>query len=225
MRKILLIVIGLLGVLFAEQVPPGVQKVIDESLTPSGFIGDLLTKEAKLKVGVGFDSSTQLSDLSIGDPVMIYFINPDSSGKLDETLPLKMLITPPKIAAWHVPIAVNGRYRVILDVVKQDGQWAIGGVGRSFAKEWQKVINAWPKASGYHPRIVNCPSPHSGQPPRRLLFQVPEKGDSNLTWFSSGPHDDPSSAIVDTTFRTLTASRDMLKYLKDHSPVAKGGAR
>ena len=101
------------------------------------------------------------------------------------------------------------------EVVKNQSsgwQWIIvgeGGWGGHFlAREWQKVIKKWPSSAGYHPVFVETGREHN-------FFYIPEKNDSNLTYLKLIHRDNDSLEMTtDTSYSTLSNSRNLLKHLK-----------
>lgn len=70
-----------------EKVPNEVEKIINEVLAGQ----HTLVNFENIKVGMGFDSTTKLSDLKAGKPLMIYMIRGDSLEKIGENAPVSRI--------------------------------------------------------------------------------------------------------------------------------------
>jgi hypothetical protein len=196
-----------------EEVPPEVQKIIDETMSGkyglSGFEGE--------KISMGFDSSTKLSDLKAGEPVPVYKLYYDSLLKNNETVPTSATIK--RIDVWEIPLLLKDKCITTFEVEKdpRSHQWRWGifnGCLKGHYDDWQKVREAWPKSAGYNPVIVHFAW--------KKYFHVPEINDSNLTPLSRPSYDSLSMAI-DTSYKVLVSSKTTLKYLKAHLPARRTG--
>jgi hypothetical protein len=196
-----------------EEVPPEVQKIIDETMEGqhglAGFEGG--------KAGMGFDKSTQLSYLKAGRPFKVYKILKDTLEKLGEDAPVSRIAKP--IDMWEVPILLNGKCVTTFGVWKtsKNPNWH-PGIFHGCYKEWQKVREAWPESEGYHPVIILASA-------WKRYFHIPEKDGSNLTPLFRHSNDSLESA-ADTSYRILVSSRTAFKYVRAHIfSESKGGSK
>lgn len=195
-----------------NRVPPEVLQVVNSAL--KGGEHSFFSDFDILKVQFGFNKSTKLSDVKAGDPIRRYWLDPDSVKKNNETAPISSLITLYD-NDWEVPLLVDGKIVTFCEVVKNQSsgwQWIIAGEGgwggHFLAREWQKVIKKWPSSAGYHPVFVETGREHN-------FFYIPEKNDSNLTYLKLIHRDNDSLEMTtDTSYSTLSNSRNLLKHLK-----------
>lgn len=196
-----------------EKVPPEVQKNIDETM--NGQHG-LYNFEGN-KAGLGFSSSTKLSDLKAGVPFKVYKISRDSLEKLGENVSVSEIANP--LPIWEVPVFQDGKCVTTFEVWKtpKKPQWH-AGIFNGCTPEWQKVIDAWPDSQGYHPIII-----YMGSVPK--YYHVPEKDDSNLTPLYRHPSDS-LDGLADKSYKILLSSKFALRYEKAHlHPKNNGGVK
>ena len=199
-----------------EEVPPEVQKVIDETMSGQHALYDF----ERYKVDLGFDSTTKLSDLRVGKPFKDYRLATDSirtldERKFDENIPVSAIVAPCR--TWLVPVFLNDRCVRIFGVSKTNRkpEWHFS-FSYGCYPEWQKVIEAWPDSAGYHPIII-----HEGLLIPRF-FHVPEKDDFNLTPLMRRAFD-PLDQSADTSYRVLMSSNRVLKHVKKSLPPKRDG--
>lgn len=189
-----------------ETVPPEVQRIIEETM--KGKHG-LLNNFDGNKISMGFDSSTKLSDLKAGEPVKVYKIFRTSLEKSDENIQISAIAR--RIDVWEVPVLIKDTCVTTFEVEKGvfNHRWGAGVFnGRRKGQrydEWQKVMEAWPKAKGYNPVIVYYGA-------WKTFFHVPEKDDANLTPLMRQPYD-VLSKKADTSYTVLMPSKIALQYL------------
>jgi hypothetical protein len=198
-----------------EEVPPGVQKVIDETMSGQ----HAFYKFDRYKVNLGFDSSTRLSDLRAGKPFKIYNLIVDSlrtldDKKFDEKIPVSKMVDPLEI--WEVPVFLHGRCVRLFGVwkTKKNPQWHMG-ISTNCYPGWQKVLEAWPDSAGYHPLMI-----YLGSNPK--FFHIPEKDDYKLTPLIRYSMDSLDQS-ADTSFRVLMPSNKVLEYVKKQLPPKRSG--
>lgn len=189
-----------------EKVPPGVQKVINETMNGQ----HAFRKFDKKKERLGFDNSTKLTDLKVGKPFKIYKLIVDSiknldDKKFDEKISVSKMVDPLEI--WEVPVFLNGRCVWLFQVwkTKKNPKWHPGISERCYPG-WQKVIEAWPDSAGYHPLMIYLRSTPK-------YFHIPEKDDYNLTPLIRYPMDSLDQT-ADSSFRVLMPNNKVLKYVK-----------
>ncbi len=198
-----------------EEVPPEVQKVIDETMNGQHAFYNF----DRYKVDLGFDSSTRLTDLRAGKPFKLYKLIIDSIRSLDdkqfnEKIPVSKMVTPCR--TWLVPVFFHYTCVRLFGISKTNRkpQWHF-----SFSDEcypgWQKVIEAWPDSSGYHPTIIQ-----QGSNPK--FFHIPEKDDYNLTPLIRYRNDSLDQS-ADTSFKVLMNSGKVLKYVRNNLPPKRNG--
>lgn len=193
-----------------EKVPNEVEKIINEVLAGQHTLSFFESS----KVGLGFDSTTKLSDLKAGKPFMIYMIRGDSLEKLGENTPVSRIAQ--RMRAWGVPVYVNGTCVTSFEVImpRKYKKWG-AGVFDGCSDVWQKLFEAWPDSEGYNPVLVYIGFDR--------YFHIPEIDDYNLTPLYRYEYD---SRPADPSYKKLTHSRLTLKYEKDHlSPRIKGGVK
>lgn len=208
-----------------NQVPPEVRKIIEESLAGSGR--GFFSHFEQNKRSLGCDSTTRLSELKAGAPIIFYKIPIESLLKVDEKTPVSEIISKYGIdngkgayGQYDVPLLLKGRIICFFYIWKSSpklptaGQWKlVGHGGGNVAEEqhWQVITNKWPSSKGYNPILVMITGPKF---PRGFVY-VPEKGDYNLTPIRN-PHfpSDSLTFATDSTFTMLSDSREVLRYLK-----------
>jgi hypothetical protein len=196
--------------------PPEVQKIIDETMGGKNLLVDFDQK----KFGLGFDSSTSLSDLKAGDPIPTFYIGGDSVRNLDENSAVSRFTKTP--TAWTVPVLVKGKCFCTFEVGKSSSnpKWRVtdfkgGHKGRS--DDLQKVLEAWPRSAGYHPELIYLTMRHK-------FFHVPEQNDGNLTPIYRRK-DESLAMSADTSYKILVSSKNSLKYSKTDLPASRVGGR
>ena len=194
-----------------EEVPPEVQKVIDETMSGQHVFRSFDEKKERYRL----DSTTKLSDLRAGRPFKAYNLIEDSiraldERKFDENIPVSAMVTPCRI--WVVPVFLNDRCVINFGVwkTKKNPHWH-QGITRTCFPEWQKMIEAWPDSAGYHPIIIY------GDFLFPRFFHIPEKDDYNLTPLMRGTFDS-FELSADTSFKVLMSSNKALKHVKKHLP-------
>ena len=198
MRQALLMIMIVVGLLYADQVPPEVQKIFNEvySSWDSTFFN------AK-KGEWGFDGSTKLSEIKAGEPFRIYAIDLRTTQYSDSNTPISILAKPGD--DWAIPLLVNDVCKCFITVSSKQG-WHVGNMWENM-REWQKVREAWPSAKGYHPILIVAGF--------RNYVYVPEINEHNLTPLHRNSHDSVSM-LVDTTFKNLMSSSTVIEFIKNH---------
>ncbi len=217
MKNVSLFVVLLAGAALAQQiskidtrVPPEVQDLIHQAIngtektTIIGFDG--------IKVRMGFDSSTRISDVKAGAPIRYYWLSIDSLMKANDTTPVSSLVAA-LIGQYQVPLLIKGRIICFLDIVKDKTfgeKWHMRGEssGGLCAREWQKVTKTWPKSAGFNPVLVEAPFLGG-----KRFFHIPEKGDHNLTYLRCNKND-TFAIVTDSLYSNLTESKDACKSLE-----------
>ena len=224
MTKILLLAIILTGIPLAQNiselarnVPREVQEIIDKEMSGNGYF---------------LRSHNAAAVFKAGDPFLKCWLSIDSIRKYNENTPISKLITPyyPNsshlIGEWVVPLFKNNTITHYLSISKydslpdqddtvkkyyKDGLWHSGPFGGGPVKDavWEKVIKKWPPLKGYHPVLIEL------YPAGRRFVYIPEQNDNNLTYLLLNQNDS-LSMFTDSSFSTLSDSRIVLKFIKDH---------
>lgn len=230
MRKILVMIIMATSSILAvdTQVPSEVQKVVDESLAGKGR--GFFSHFEQNKRSLGCDSSTKLSELKAGAPIIIYRIPFESLVKIDDTTPVSEFINNYGVddgkganGEYDVPLLLKGKIISFFYIWKSNQksttsrEWKLAGHGGGNVAEehqWQSIIDKWPKSKGYTPILLIISGPWFP----RVFVYIPQEGDYNLTPIRNPHHPDDSLAFAtDSTFRELSDSRKVLQYLKSLS--------
>jgi hypothetical protein len=227
MKNVRLLVVLLAGAALAQQVskidagvPQAVQDLIHQAI--NGTEKTSIIGFDRIKVRMGFDSSTRISDVKAGAPIRCYWLSQDSLMKAHDHTPVSALVVA-LIGQYEVPLLAKGRIICFLDIVKDKTfgeKWHLRGEssGGLYAREWQKVIKTWPKSAGFNPVLVEAP--FLG----KRFFHIPEKGDDNLTCLQ-GTANDTGEIMTDSLYSNLTQSKDTYKSLERevHNSRSYGG--
>ncbi len=215
MKKIMIfLMLWAVSAVMAEQVPVEVQRVIDSAM--AGKI-PIMNEISADPVHIGLDSGTKLSDLQAGQPIHLYGFNNDSLAKLDENAPVSSIIKP--LDGWAVPLLLHGKSRLLFLIINTPPtkKWHVTGLGYSgYATDWEKICQIWPESAGYHPIFI-------GRLIGQAYFYIPEKGDKNLTRFTSSTH---KSDNLDSLYANLESSSfNLFKKVKHHVQPQPAGGR
>lgn len=188
LRHILMVTV-LFSVITAAQEPPAeVIQVALQALRGGKPFFSVKCFESE-KSRYGFQSSTKVSDLKIGDPFRQFRC---SSEMNDTNFSFKSLEI--MNYSWLCPVMENGQNMILMEVRNENGKWKVGGLfgANIIAYEWNFVCQAWPKSKGFHPVFVLGGF--------RAWFHVPEVDSLNLThirpvMYENGRRVENSSAI------------------------------
>jgi hypothetical protein len=161
----------------SEKMPTEVQRIVTEVLKGGYMLRGFNEREGKRKVQMGFTISARLSDIRAGEPMKVYVLDCGRTKALTIDEHVADCIAPWDF--WRVPLMQNGKVVCFFDIIPDGkGGWTPGVFGYvPLAREWQKVIDAWPKEAGYH--LIMIDTRTCGY--MDVLFHVPEKDKNNLT--------------------------------------------
>ncbi|MBN1308444.1 MAG: hypothetical protein JXA18_11035 [Chitinispirillaceae bacterium] len=199
MKKVIFIGVLLAGAVYAQEIPEGVQRIMNDYKKDTIGILSFNTAQKTFK----FDSSITISDIEIGVPYEEYILVKESLLKLPDTVPVQSVIAP--CGVWQIPIRAKGKYIYFVRVSNSGGTWKFAGMGEPLA-DWQKIREAWPESSGNNPIFIS-----KG---RRCFLHFPNQGGHNLFYLSYSYPDDSLALITSREFGKLDDSRIIFNYLK-----------
>lgn len=198
-----------------HQAPPAsIVQFVRECLTGNGNY--CLGGFESMKTSFGFDSTTKISDVKVGEPIGEYYIDRDSIHNAEENRPVSKFIT--RTNEWMVPLLENDKVICFYNITTNNEGKVIndGPLGsHTVAVEWQKMLEKWPQVRGYHPIIIDAPTKVN-----RIYFHVPEHSDTNLTqlWPPPWPPDTSSDKKKINYFESLKSSKEAIRNLKSKEP-------
>lgn len=196
MRKQSIIIMLLVKCILAvTNVPQEVDKAISEALTGKWVFRNFENS----KVSMGFDSTTELSDIKTGEPFQMYYISQIDFEESDVNVSIDSIL---KQSNWYVPLYVNSE---LMETVMLIGtrfsakeKWSAGTRSlKTLVQTWKLIKQAWPVSKGFHPRLIYISEPYENM----LCFNVPEKEEPNLT-------------IIGKLYRSFTPSPDKKDFTK-----------
>jgi|GEM_PF-5622712 hypothetical protein len=159
----------------ASNIPIEVGQAISEALKGKWIFQNF----DKMKMSIGFDSMTSLSDISAGDPFQLFCISQMDFEEAQDDIPIDSLLKPED---WYVPLYVDGKLmQTVMLIGTRFGEkekWSAGirSLGE-LVKAWQRIKEVWPEGKGYHPKLVLIAEPME----HNLCLYIPEKEPHNLT--------------------------------------------
>lgn len=200
MKQFLLSIILLASSLFAQQVPPEVQKMIDgyikDSTADFGFI--------IAKRNLGIDQSLQLADIRVGRPIEVYHIRYSLLDTCGNDLPVRDFTNSSNI--WIFPVQARGKFIYDIEIAKwKDGKWHwTASNGLSQESWWSKLRKAYPESSTVQPILIR-----DGV---REYLHFPQKSAFNLFMIKHGNEQDTFSLHSSNSIDSLDDSRRFLSY-------------
>jgi len=210
MKKVLImLILGAISVVTAENVPTDVIKVMNDFMSGNSPHSSTFTGMAAAW-GLDSGTSTQLSDLKAGDPIHMYRMFGDQLKGKDANAPVLSIAIP--MDDWYIPLLFQGKCVIMLEIIKPqapfDTNWQFGACGLTgLAMQWDQVRKKWPKSSKCNPIIIEGPG-------GRSYFHIPEQGNNNLTELNHRFNMKSHDSIPDTLFGTLSSSSDIIKDLQ-----------
>jgi len=231
MKIKLLFLIFLTGSTLAQQstgmdfkIPIEVSHVLNDAL--NGKIKSIFNHFDHYKIKMGFPTTAKLTDIKIGFPVNVFDIPDSSLSRIDENIPISILLKKYGInysknsGHYEVPLLLNDSVIVNIKIWEADStapnktQWHVAGWGGggAFEQRWQKVIQKWPRNKGFNPILILIHGKKHGIG----YIYIPEKGDYNLTRYRSIDYPvNLKEDFKDSLYYKLSDSRTTLLDLKD----------
>jgi hypothetical protein len=183
----------------AQQVPPEMQKIIDnytrDSAVDFGF--------SHAKKFFSLDKDLEFSDIKVGVPLEEYLIEGGLLDKYEDTVSVKSIIVPANI--WDLPIEAHGKYIYDVEFGNKNGIWSPHRLGQGIANELQMVRTARPDIFSTNPILI--------QDATRSYLHFPQKGSHNLLYLSHFA-EDPLRKAISNSGGSLDNSRIILNYRK-----------
>lgn len=121
----------------------------------------------------GFLPEDILLHARLGDPIPVYQITtPDRAG-YQAGQPVKPLLKPAD--CWVFPVSIGTQIRCMIQVTHNGHNYVPGGTSKMLGVAWNKILEKWPAAEGFHPQLLINPEMPG------YYFSVPELADQNIT--------------------------------------------
>lgn len=100
-----------------------------------------------------FQSFEQLEQATLGDPLMLYTIDPSDILSFEGDTPIQDLLQ--ETGIWMFPVLAEGKMRTFLQVEKLEQKWQAVSLGSSgLAEEWDNIGAAYPPEKSYDRKLV-----------------------------------------------------------------------
>ena len=147
-----------------------------------------------------FQSLEQVEQATLGDPFMIYTIDPYDILAFKGDTPVRYLLQ--ETGIWMFPVMAEGKMRTFLKVEKRDQKWQAISLGASgLCEEWDNIAAAYPADKNYTLKMVRIYQATSDL----VLLDLPQGGNAFLPLRSArialgvegGKLQDPAQVLFD----------------------------
>lgn len=123
----------------------------------------------------GFLPDDVLLDARLGDPIPVYQIAAPDRARYQAGQPVKPLLKPAD--RWVFPVLIGTEIRCMVQVTRSGDKsnYVLGGPSKMLGVAWNKILQKWPAAEGFHPQLLINPEIPG------YYFSVPELPDQNIT--------------------------------------------
>ena len=121
----------------------------------------------------GFESADTLTSARLGKEIPVYTISERERADYKSGQPVKPLLQPAD--CWVFPVLIGNQIRCMIQVSRDRHDYVPGSGSKMLAISWNKILEKWPAAKGYHPQLIVNPEIPG------YYFTVPELRPENVT--------------------------------------------
>ena len=155
-------------------------------------LGNMLEKANKYPDAYGFGAQDLFEKAKLGQAIPIYTITAAGRENYQTGQPVKPLLKPAD--EWVFPVLSGNRICCMVSVKFDGRDYLPGSSSKSLALAWNKILEKWPAAEGYHPQLVVNPAIPGH------YFTIPELPIPNVTdtvqMFLHNPALSPADVIL-----------------------------
>ncbi len=140
----------------------------------------------------GFQPNDVLQNARLGGALPVYTVAQEDCANYHTGQQVKSMLKPAD--QWVFPVSMGDRICCMIQVTHEGHNYVPGGGNKMLGLAWNRILQTWPAAQGYHPQIVinaNVPG---------YYFTVPELPDQNMTdivrMFDYAPDLSPANVIL-----------------------------
>jgi hypothetical protein len=121
----------------------------------------------------GFLPDDLLLDARLGEPIPVYQISDQECANYHAGQPVKPLLKPAD--RWVFPVLIGTQIRCMVQVTRNGHNYVPGSGSKMLALAWNKILEKWPAAEGFHPQLLIHPEIPG------YYFTVPELAEQTIT--------------------------------------------
>lgn len=147
----------------------------EEKLNRAGQIAmdRMLSQANKYPDAYGFLPEDDYTAVKLGQAIPVYNVAEEDRAAYQTGQSVKPLLQPAQ--QWVFPVLAGDRICCMVQVHYNGHSFVPGNATKSLAMAWNKILDKWPEAEGYHPLLVVNPEIPG------YFFTIPELPTPNLT--------------------------------------------